>query len=222
MRRTILTIEDDPNITRINRATLTKRGYHVLEAETLAQGRAILEQETPDLVILDILLPDGSGLDFCVEVREKKRIPILFLTALDEEQDIVNGFDRGGDDYLPKPYSPNVLAARVEGLLRRAGYEETFIRGGLKLDMVKRQAYVNGEKAGLTPIQFSLLLYLIRNEGRVMRAERLYEKVWDQSMGDDDNAVKTAVSNLRKKIGPAGFQIAFIRGSGYRFEESDE
>lgn len=222
MKRTILMIEDDPHITRINSATLSKRGYRVLEAETLEQGRKMLERERPDLVILDILLPDGSGFDFCAELREKNHIPILILTALDEEEDILNGFGRGGDDYLPKPYSPNVLAARVEGLLRRAGYEETFTRGGLRLDVVKRQAYVNGEKAGLTPIQFSLLLYLARNEGRIVPPERLYEDVWDQPMGDDDNAVKTAVSHLRKKISPAGFQIAFVRGSGYRFEESDE
>lgn len=222
MERTILMIEDDPNITRINRTTLIKRGYLVLEAGTLEQGREMLERENPDLVILDIMLPDGSGLDFCARIRDKNRIPVLFLTALDEEQDIVDGFSRGGDDYLPKPYAPNVLAARVEGLLRRAEYEEMFTRGGLSLDMVKRQAYVNGEKAGLTPIQFSLLLYLVRNEGRIMQAQRLYEKVWDQPMGDDDNAVKTAVSHLRKKIEPAGFQIAFVRGSGYRFEECDE
>lgn len=222
MKRTILMIEDDPNITRINRTVLAKRGYRVLEAETLERGREMLKKETPDLIILDIMLPDGSGLDFCGEIREKNYIPILFLTALDEDADIVNGFDRGGDDYLPKPYAPNVLAARVEGLLRRAGYEETFTRGGLELDMVKRQAYVNGERTGLTPIQFSLLLYLVRNEGRIVPPERLYEDVWDQPMGDDDNAVKTAVSHLRKKISPAGFQIAFVRGFGYRFEESDE
>lgn len=222
MKQTILMIEDDPNITRINRATLTKRGYRVLEAETLERGHQMLKHDKPDLVILDILMPDGSGFDFCAKVREKNHVPILFLTALGEEEDIVNGFVRGGDDYIPKPYSPNVLAARVEGLLRRAGYEETFSRKGLKLDVVKRQAYVNGERAGLTPIQFSLLLYLVRNEGRIVSPERLYANVWDQPMGEDKNAVKTAVSNLRKKISPAGFQIAFVRGFGYRFEEINE
>lgn len=222
MKQTILMIEDDPNITRINRATLTKRGYRVLEAETLERGHQMLKHDKPDLVILDILMPDGSGFDFCAKVREKNHVPILFLTALGEEEDIVNGFVRGGDDYIPKPYSPNVLAARVEGLLRRAGYEETFSRDGLKLDVVKRQAYVNGERAGLTPIQFSLLLYLVRNEGRIVSPERLYANVWDQPMGEDKNAVKTAVSNLRKKISPAGFQIAFVRGFGYRFEEINE
>lgn len=222
MKQIILMIEDDPNITRINRATLTKRGYRVLEAETLERGHQMLKHDKPDLVILDILMPDGSGFDFCAKVREKNHVPILFLTALGEEEDIVNGFVRGGDDYIPKPYSPNVLAARVEGLLRRAGYEETFSRNGLKLDVVKRQAYVNGERAGLTPIQFSLLLYLVRNEGRIVSPERLYANVWDQPMGEDNNAVKTAVSNLRRKISPAGFQIAFVRGFGYRFEEINE
>lgn len=222
MKRTILMIEDDPNITRINRTVLTKRGYRVLEAETLECGRKILKREIPDLVILDIILPDGSGLDFCEEIREKNHIPILFLTALVEDQDIVNGFDRGGDDYLPKPYAPNVLAARVEGLLRRAGYAETFARGAITLDVVKHQACVNGERAALTPIQFSLLLYLIRHEGRVMPPERLYKEVWGQPMSGDDNALKTAVSHVRKKIRPAGFQIAFVRGSGYRFEECEE
>lgn len=221
-KATILMIEDNPHIMKINRVTLTRRGFCILEADTLEQGRELLNRERPDLVILDIMLPDGSGFDFCVEMREKCNIPILFLSALGSNQDILNGFDRGGDDYLPKPYDPKVLAARVEALLRRSGYAETFARGGLTVDMVKRSVIVNGEDAGLTQIQFSLLLFLSRNEGRVIQAERLYEEVWGQPMTGDTNAVKTAVSRLREKIKPAGFRIESVRGYGYRFGEDDE
>lgn len=218
----ILMIEDNPHIMNINRITLTRCGLRILEAETLEQGRELLKLEKPDLVILDVMLPDGSGLDFCVEMRKKYILPVLFLTVLGGNQDILNGFDCGGDDYLLKPYDPKVLAARAEALLRRARYAETFVRGGLTVDMVRRLVLVNGKDAGLTQIQFSLLLFLIRNEGRMIQAERLYEEVWGQPMTGDTNAIKTTMSRLREKIKPAGFQIESVRGSGYRFEEDNE
>lgn len=221
MKQTILLVEDNPDIIKINRTALDMSGYRVLVAGTLEQGRGLLEQEHPDLIILDILLPDGSGLSFCEEVRKTSGMPILFLSALGENRDIVNGLLRGGDDYLPKPYDLDVLLARVEALLRRTGNgAETIVtRGALTMDTVSQCVMVNGIDILLTPKEFAILLYLVQNEGHEVQTELLYKAAWRRPMANDTRAVKTAVSRLRKKIEPAGFQINFVRGAGYRFEK---
>lgn len=221
MKQIILLIEDNPHIMKINRAALTRRGYRVVGAETIEKGRALLEHENPDLLILDIMMPDGNGLIFCEEVRKKSTLPILFLSALTENQDIVNGLMRGGDDYLPKPYNLDVLLARVEALLRRTRrtIETVLTRGVLTLNTVSQCVLVNGEDILLTPKEFAILLYLVQNEGREIQMEQLYEEAWGKPMGDDTSAVKTTVSRLRKKIETSGFTIVFARGAGYCFEK---
>lgn len=221
MKQTILLIEDNSDIMKINSSALTMRGYRVLEAETLEKSRALLEIERPDLIILDVMMPDGDGLNFCEEVREKSDLPILILSALNENQDIVNGLMRGGDDYLPKPYDLDVLLARVGALLRRVGRatETVLTRGTLTLDTVSQRALVNGKDTLLTPKEFAIILCLVRNEGRKIQTEQLYQAAWGQPMAEDTNAVKINVSRLRKKIEPTGFTIAFVRGAGYHFEE---
>lgn len=221
MNQTILLVEDNPYITKINRSALSMHNYRVLEARTIEQGRKLLERENPSLIILDILLPDGNGLSFCEEVRKKRGVPILFLSALGENRDIVDGLMRGGDDYLPKPYDLNVLLARVEALLRRAGQkpEAVMTVGALTLDMVSQRAQVKGEDIALTPKEFTILLYLTQNKGCEVQTERLYEAAWGQPMADDPNAVRVTVSRLRNKIEPADLQIAAVRGSGYRLDK---
>lgn len=217
MKQTILLIENNPDVMKINRVALTMRGYRVLEAETIGKGRTLLGIERPDLIILDIVMPDGNGLILCEEVRKKSDTPILILSALNENHDIVNGLMRGGDDYLPKPYDMSVLLARVEALLRRCrrATETVLTRGDLTLDTVSQRALVNGKDALLTPKEFAILLCLVRSEGRELQTNRLYEAAWGQPMGDDTNAVKIAVSRLRKKIEPTGFKIDVVRGAGY-------
>lgn len=222
MNQTILLVEDNPDIIKINRYALTMRGYRVLEARTIEQGRELLERENPNLIILDILLPDGSGLSLCEEIRKNSGLPILFLSALGENQNIVDGLLRGGDDYLPKPYDLDVLLARVEALLRRVvcGTEVIVRRGALTLDTVSQCAMVNGRDILLTPKEFAILLYFVRNEGREVKAEQLYKAAWRQPMKNDTRAVKTAVSRMRKKLEPTGMQITFERGAGYRFKKT--
>lgn len=225
MNQTILMIEDNLNILRLNRSVLTSRGYRVLEAETLKEGRTLLERETPSLIVLDIQLPDGDGLDFCEELRRKKSsIPVLLLTVLKEDEEIVAGLKRGGDDYLTKPYNMDVFLARVAALLRRAEQTAgaTITRDALSLDTSSQTLRINGADAVLTQKEFLLLLYLIRNEGSVIESERLYAEVWGQSMAGDANAVRVAVSRLREKIQSSGYQITAERGYGYRFERSGE
>ena len=216
--KTILMVEDDPHIMNINRISLKKRGYNLLEAETLAKARTHLEENTPDLILLDVLLPDGTGIDF---LREIKNIPVLILTALGESDDIVTGLEQGADDYLAKPYDPKELLARIEAILRRAKKIETITRGELTLNIARHEAFVCGEDVGLTRMQFLLLYYFMNNEGKIMQAEHLYKEVWGQTYNEKDNSLKMAVSRLREKIEPAGFLIEPVRGQGYRFKEDD-
>ena len=216
--KTILMVEDDPHIMNINRISLKKHGYHLLEAETLEKAREHLEKITPDLILLDVLLPDGTGIDF---LREINNTPVLILTALGESSDIVTGLEQGADDYLTKPYDPKELVARVDALLRRSQKLETLTKGDLTLNIARHEAFVCGEDVGLTRMQFLLLYYFINNEGKAMEAERLYKEVWGQALTEYDNSLKMAVSRLREKIEPAGFIIESVRGLGYRFKEDD-
>lgn len=223
MSRTVLLVEDNRHIMKINGDTLTEAGYRVLKAETAAQARALLETEAPDLIVLDIMLPDGDGLALCRDIRGESNIPILFLSAKKESSEIIEGLRAGGDDYLPKPYDIGVLLARVEALLRRAVTSGTVTTwGSLTLDTVSQRALVNGEDILLTPREFALLLYLVRNEGQEVHMERLYEAAWGQPMANDPNAVRIAVSRLRKKIAPAGVQITTARGVGFVLRRYDK
>jgi len=221
MNLTILLVEDNPDIMKINRSALAMRGCRVLEAETVEQGRELMEKENPDLIILDILLPDGNGLDFCEELRKDNNVPILFLSALGGNQDIVNGLIKGGDDYLPKPYDLDVLLARVEALLRRAGRkpEAVITVGALTLDTVSQRVTLNGEDIVLAQKEFALLLLFTQNEDKIMSAEYIYKNAWGQPMAGDKNAVRMAISRLRGKIEPSGYDISAIRGKGYIFEK---
>jgi DNA-binding response OmpR family regulator len=145
----ILMVEDDPQIQAVNRNMLTRRGYDVLCAMNLAEARGLLENDPPDAVVLDIMLPDGSGLDFLRELRKNgDDTPVLLLTALSKDSDVVRGLESGGDDYLPKPYNYDVLAARVDALMRRRGMAvpvRSIEKGGLTLDLIAGRAFVNGE-----------------------------------------------------------------------------
>lgn len=221
MSQTILLIEDNQDIMKINRSVLAMRGYRVLEAASIELGQALLKQEAFDLIILDILLPDGSGLDFCETVRKSNEVPILFLSALGENRDIVDGLARGGDDYLSKPYDLEVLLARVVALLRRAGHKPVAVItiGELTMNTITRRTMVSGEDILLTPKEFAILLYLVQNAGEEVQAEQLYEAAWGQPMVEDANAVRVAVSRLREKIQPSGIHIETVRGMGYRLEK---
>jgi len=221
MNATILLVEDNPQIMEINRDTLTSRGYRVLEAETIAEGRELFIKKNPDLIVLDILLPDGNGLKLCEELRGDSKIPILFVTALGHNHEIVAGLQVGGDDYLPKPYDINVFVSRINALLRRGSIvPEAVTKGGLKLETFSHQAFVNDMNLGLTRKEFDLLLLLTQNEDRLLGTEFLYEKIWGQPMLDDANAIKTIMSRLRSKLEPSGYTVEAVRSKGYIFTKS--
>ena len=243
----ILLIEDNKQVQNYNRLMLNEEGYTVKTAMTLAGARDFLAANKPDAIILDIGMPDGSGLDFLRELRAgsigKKphihsrnshisgeagvnpnsrlsKIPVLLLSGYGEAQDIVQGFKSGCDDYLQKPYAFEVLLVRLKRLLHSAEQvPETVSRGALELTFTPREAFVNRENLMLTPKDFELLHFFVQNENRLMNSAQLYESVWGQSLPHSSRALNIAVSRLRKKIADSGYTITAEYGTGgYRFE----
>ncbi len=219
MNGLILLVEDNEQILRGNARMLRRRGYDVTSAATLREARERMAEAAPDVAVLDIMLPDGSGLDFMRELRRNGNIPVLLLTGLTAPEDIVRGLTEGGDDYLTKPYDFTVLLARIEALMRRAGrVPDVLLKGSLKLDIVAGQAFVGDGNILLTQKEFSLLLFLVENEGSPMQTDLIYKRVWKQPMANDDGALKNVVYKLRKKLTGSGYTIVNMRGEGYCFE----
>jgi len=226
-RGIILLIEDNENVLFANRLILEEPGHTVLCAQNLAEARKILEKEQPDLAVVDIMLPDGNGLEFLPELRASRNIPVIFLTGKTEGDDILAGLQAGGNDYITKPYKTDEFKARVESALRweqtkREERLENMEIGPIKMDLLSTRALLNGEDLELTGREFDLLLLLMQNEDTILRAEFIYERVWAQSMNDDKNTLQATISRLRKKIEPAGFVIASVRGTGYQFRRASE
>jgi len=219
--RDILLVEDDKDIQEVNKSMLEWRGgYQVRLAGNLAEAREQVKEAVPDLIVLDVTLPDGNGLDFLTELRQDKNIPVLILSALGKIEDRIKGLRAGGDDYLSKPYDNDELLLRIEALLRRAGQmPDTVVKGALTLRISSNQAFVNGVDIALGQnIEFSLLYIFVQEENRILSAEYLYEKVWGQPMTGNDKALRTAVYEVRKKLEGSGYTIISERGKGYCFE----
>ncbi len=216
----ILIIEDDINIADANRAALELEGYRVITADTLSKGRAIVEESFPDLIILDILLPDGNGLCYCEELRGKDGVRILFLSALNTKEDVLAGLRAGGDDYIAKPYDMDELILRVETLLRRGkligNLEPPLKLYGLEMDISSRRALLEGRDLLLKPKEFSLLEILLRNHGQTVSSEELYQIVWGLDTLGDIRTVKEHISRIRSKLGEnSTISIFTERGKGY-------
>lgn len=203
MKALILLIEDNAQILRGNERMLQRRGYETMTAMTLSEARERMDERTPSVIVLDIMLPDGSGLDFMRDLRKTSNIPILLLTGLTTPQDIVRGLDDGGDDYLTKPYDFSVLLAHIEALLRRAAHiPDKLVKGSLTLDIRANRAILGSTDLLLTQKEFVVLLFLAENEGRILSTNRIYETVWKQIPdAHTGSAVKTIMSRLRRKLG---------------------
>jgi len=222
-RKAILLVEDDVSLNKINRVALEAEGYAVFAALNLTQAREHLETITPDLIVLDVKLPDGTGFDLCKELREQSRydgVPILFLTSVTDQTGEMEGLHSGGNDYLRKPYGIELLRTRVNNLfkLRESQPLRDITLGPLTLKVKTMMAYLHGKDMGLKPKEFALLLAFMENEGQVMSAERLYETVWETTMNDDNRTLKKHVSDLRKKLEDSGYAIKASYSEGYRFE----
>lgn len=222
MNGIILCVEDNPEVQTFNKELLEAKGFTVNLAMTLAEARKETAREMPNLIVLDIHLPDGNGLDFLRELRERSNIPVIALTNNKKEVDIVTGLASGCDDYLTKPYAFPVLCARIEALMRRAArLPDTVEKGSLKLDIPAGQAFIDGTNLMLKPKEFLLLLYLVQHEDKLIAVEQLYETVWKAPMGDDKSALNTRISALRKSLedGGCGYTVTASRNKGYCFEK---
>lgn len=220
---TILLVEDNPHIMKINTEMLSLHGYEVLKAMTVSEAWKQLQWHPIDLIVLDIMLPDGNGVELCRELKKRyPTIPILFLTALGENQDIVEGLRAGGDDYLPKPYDLEVLVARVEARLRSTSDSRRYVcYSCLKLDTVSLSGYVNNRNILLTQKEFTVLLLLVRNaESKVSQFE-LMKEVWGTESEAENRALWTLISRLRKKLKKeeTRLEISSLRGGGYLLEQ---
>lgn len=226
MREIILLVEDDPNILRTNRRILEREGFTVLCAATLREARSLLREHTPVALVLDIRLPDGSGLAFCEEIRPTTSAPVLFLTALDEKSEIIEGLISGGNDYITKPYDVDEFLARVKAQLRlaqmnrqAAEQSKTLKRGPLTLDTVSLRAYLDGRDMLLSAREFSVLLCLIKNEGKTLSAEEIYEGAWSQPMAGNTSALWKCISRLKSKLSACEeISLMNFRSQGYMLE----
>jgi DNA-binding response OmpR family regulator len=218
--KTVLLVEDERDILENNRRFFVAEGYRVLIAENLTQARERLSEKTPGAIVLDIMLPDGNGLDLLSELRAAgSKTPVLMLTAWGKSSDVARGLKLGANDYMSKPFTYEVLQARVEAMFRNVEQvPEIFEKGPFTLKLTSMTALLHGKDILLTQKEFALLLLFAQHEEQTMSAEYLYEKVWGQDTNNDVRAVKYQVSNLREKIEGSGYVIFAIRGAGYRFE----
>lgn len=216
----ILCVEDELQVLENNRKAFKDAGYRVLTAENLAQAREQLAKQRPDAIVLDIMLPDGLGLELLSELRAAgNKVPVLILTAWDKPYDMARGLRAGANDYLSKPFEYEVLLARVEAMFRSVEQvPERVARGAISLDVVSMQAFLDGKDMLLTNKEFALLLLFAQRENRYMRAGFLYERIWGRAMEGDARAVKYHISRLRKKLEGSGYTISSARGEGYCFE----
>jgi len=220
----ILVLEYDARIAKILELFLRRDGHTVV---TVADGTAALarfEQEHPDLVILDLMLPGTHGRDVCRALRLRHATPILMLTALDDERDIVEGLDLGADDYVTKPFKPNELLARVRALLRRASGPPVreLVYGDIRIDREARTVFVDDEPVTLRPREFDLLLALVSQAGRVISRQRLLQQVWrDHEIDEASRTLDVHVNRLRQKLQKSRVRIESIRGIGYRLALSE-
>lgn len=216
----ILLVEDNPHIMRINEEALTLYGYEIVKADSVAACWEALRWHPIDLVVLDILLPDGSGLDLCRAIKERYHVPILFLSALGESRDVVEGLLAGGDDYMAKPYDLAELAARIQARLRQEKERARYVvYGSLRLDVLTGSGSLDGEDLGLTQKEFSVLLLLARRAEQVVPKEEVLRAAW--SGETDDRTLWTLISRLRKKLARADtrLEISSRRGNGYTLEQ---
>jgi DNA-binding response OmpR family regulator len=218
---TVVVVEDDPHIADLVDLYLRREGFRVLLAGDGEKGLEIFRQEDPSIVILDVGLPGArDGFDVCRAIRAGSSVPVLFLTARDDEVDRILGLELGADDYLVKPFSPRELVARVRAILRRTreapAPQDVIALGDLEVDLRRREARRSGDVIALTTREFDLLAFLANNVGLALTRQQLLDGVWGSDWYGDERTVDVHVAQLRKKMGP-DLPLATVWGVGYRF-----
>lgn len=224
----ILIIEDEKDIVEMIAYNLKKEGYATVSVLNGRQAVSSAKRERPDLVILDLMLPDIDGFEICKQLRNNEitgQIPIIMLTAKSQEADKVTGLELGADDYITKPFSPRELVARMKAVLRR--HEPLVIRkktekGIISIDSVKHRVFVSGKEVSLTHTEFKLLEFMAQRPGVVFTRDRLLDSVFGYDSEVYDRTVDAHIKSLRKKLGKARDYIETVRGSGYRFRELEK
>jgi len=224
---TILLIEDERQMMRFLRVALQSESYGVIESETAADGLSQVALRNPDIVLLDLGLPDMDGLDVVKKLREWSAVPIIIISAREQEGDKIKALDGGADDYLTKPFGVGELLARIRVALRHASLtnkdqrESVFVAEDLKIDFLKRQVHIGTREIHLTPIEFRLLTTLVKNAGRVMTHRQILKEVWGPPYIDQTHYLRVFMNQLRKKIEADSTRPRFLLnepGVGYRFQ----
>ena len=224
---TVLLVEDERQMRRFLRLTLQSEGYAVIEAETAAEGLSQATMRNPDIILLDLGLPDMDGLEVIAKLREWTSLPVIVISARDQEGDKIKALDNGADDYLTKPFGAGELLARIRASLRHAAPkgavqgEALFIAEDLKIDFLKRQVYRGNRELHLTPIEYRLLTVLVGNAGRVMTHRQLLKEVWGPPYIEQTHYLRVFMNQLRKKIEADSTRPHFLLnepGIGYRFQ----
>ena len=230
MSHKILIIEDEPDIRKTLEYNISREGYKVVCASSLSEGKEQINSSDFSLILLDLMLPDGSGLDLCREIKsdkDKSPTPIIILTAKDDEVDKVVGFELGADDYVTKPFSVRELILRIKAVLKRGAEKNETLEvqrqfGELIMDIDSHEVFVNNEQIILTALEFRLLRQLVDRRGRVQSRDQLLSDVWGYSSEVTTRTVDTHIKRLREKLGTMGKYVQTIRGVGYKFSRTPD
>lgn len=219
----ILVVDDEARMRKLVKDFLVKNGYNVIEAEDGSQALDIFfEQKDIALVILDVMMPKMDGWETCREIRQYSQVPIIMLTAKSDERDELQGFQLGVDEYISKPFSPKILVARVEAILRRTNQltaDEILETGGIVIDKAAHSVTIDGNPIDLSYKEFELLTYFMENKGIALSREKILNSVWNYDYFGDARTIDTHVKKLRSKMGEKGDMIKTIWGMGYKLEE---
>lgn len=220
-RMKILVVDDESRMRKLVSDFLTRKGYEVIEAaDGIGAVDIFMENKDIALIILDVMMPGMDGWEVCREIRKDSKVPIIMLTAKGEENDELHGFECGADEYISKPFSPKILTARVDAILRRAyGVDgnEVIEIGGIVIDKAAHIVKIDGEEIDLSYKEFELLTYFVENKGLALSREKILNNVWNYDYYGDARTIDTHVKKLRKKMGDKGDCIKTIWGMGYKF-----
>ena len=221
----VLVVEDDKEIREGVEIYLKSQGYEVFQAADGVEGLEVIEKEDIHLAIVDIMMPRMDGWQVCREIRESSKVPIIMLTARSEERDELQGFDLGVDEYISKPFSPKILVARVNAILRRtlgSDAGDVMEAGGITIDKAAHIVKIDGKPIELSYKEFELLTYFVENRGNALSREKILNNVWNYDYFGDARTIDTHVKKLRSKLKDKGDYIKTIWGMGYKFEVDDE
>ena len=222
----ILTVDDEERIRALIRKYAEFEGHEVTEAADGMEAIKLCREQDFDIIIMDIMMPELDGFSACREIRKFKQTPIIMLSARGEEYDKINGFELGIDDYVVKPFSPKELMLRIDSVMKRSSHKtdapetqnEIVEIGGLKADITARLVYVDGKRVDMSPKEYDLFFYMLKNRNIALSREKLICEVWGYDFYGDDRTLDTHIKLLRKSLGPYARLIVTLRGVGYRFE----